>query len=627
MSIGKIKILHLEDLESDAEFVAREIRKGDFEYEIIQVDSREKYLDALLRYQPDIVLSDHSLPMFDSKEALEILNQQRLEIPFILVTSKMSEEFAAETMKRGAYDYVLKDRLQRLPGAIKNAIEKSNYEKERKVFLQRIIENERLFRQVQELARFGICMTDLETMHTSWTDEVYTLFNYNSDEVIPSVQNLIRRMRPKDAARAEQIYQIAATSRQNQHFKFQVTDDSGRLKFFHADIFVQNDRMTDSVKIISFIQDVTQTEYYRNNAIKTEANLNAMFENTETGYIIFDKTGRIMSFNNAGLQWANLELGSILSTGVLYADYLKTGERKKRFEEIVQLSLKGEKSTYESMYADLDGNTNKWYRINSFPVNDSKQQVIGFSLSVSDITEMHLEEEVKKQMTDDLMQRNKNLEQFAYIVSHNLRAPVANIIGFADFLKNRDLEKSEQEEVFHELEVAVTKLDHVIRDLNMILQVNKKIDESRELISFTQITEDILFSLQNLMEGTGFEVQFDFNEVNEIRSIRSYIYSIFYNLISNAFKYRTKKASPYLQIKSRIIDDRIEIEFSDNGIGIDLNRNKDQLFGLYKRFHLQAEGKGIGLFMVKTQIETLRGQIFVNSFPDKGTTFTIYLPI
>lgn len=124
-----IKILHLEDLPADAELVDRVLRKSSLVYEKKVVDNRMQFVGMLENFHPDIILSDHSLPSFDSQEALAIVREMQLRIPFILITATVSEEYAVSIMKEGADDYILKDRLQRLPNAIVSAIEKFDLEK------------------------------------------------------------------------------------------------------------------------------------------------------------------------------------------------------------------------------------------------------------------------------------------------------------------------------------------------------------------------------------------------------------------------------------------------------------------------------------------------------------------
>ena len=120
----KIKILHLEDAETDADLVNRVLKKSKFNADILVVEKKETYVDALVEFIPDVILSDHSLPSFNSEEALNIFLQSGLKIPFILVTATMSEEYAVSVLKAGANDYILKDHLEKLPLAIITAIEK-----------------------------------------------------------------------------------------------------------------------------------------------------------------------------------------------------------------------------------------------------------------------------------------------------------------------------------------------------------------------------------------------------------------------------------------------------------------------------------------------------------------------
>jgi two-component system sensor histidine kinase UhpB len=125
----KLKILHLEDLASDAEMVDRILRKSTIDFEKKVVSSKEEFVYSLESFNPDIILSDHSLPSFDSQEALKIVKEKGIEVPFILITATVSEEYAVSIMKDGASDYILKDRLQRLPNAITGAMDKVNLER------------------------------------------------------------------------------------------------------------------------------------------------------------------------------------------------------------------------------------------------------------------------------------------------------------------------------------------------------------------------------------------------------------------------------------------------------------------------------------------------------------------
>lgn len=231
-----------------------------------------------------------------------------------------------------------------------------------------------------------------------------------------------------------------------------------------------------------------------------------------------------------------------------------------------------------------------------------------------------------RQTADNLVQRNKELEQFTYIISHNLRAPVANIIGLYQLLTLGADDEQEAQKLVASLGTSVQRLDEVIIDLNVILDVKQQVHEQMELVSFTRITEDIKKTFDGYVQQGLIEIKCDFTAADNMHSLKNYIYSIFYNLISNSIKFRRPEETLLLQITSHQKKDKLSIHFEDNGKGIDLKANGDKLFGLYRRFDISVDGKGMGLYMVKTQVETLGGRIKVQSRPGAGSIFVIELP-
>jgi signal transduction histidine kinase len=238
--------------------------------------------------------------------------------------------------------------------------------------------------------------------------------------------------------------------------------------------------------------------------------------------------------------------------------------------------------------------------------------------------ELVFQNEQKEKMTTDLIQRNKDLEQFTYIISHNLRAPVANIIGLSYRLQQTGLPEDLRSQIGAGLSTSVTKLDEVIRDLNDILKIRQKVDESKQLINFAKFAADIQLSIEKMIENEKAVILWNFTEAEEIVTIKSYLHSIFFNLISNSLKYRQPTVPPMIKITSRKENDKIVLLFEDNGIGIDLSKVGEHVFGLYKRFHTdKADGKGMGLYMVKTQVESMGGKISISSEVNTGTQFRI----
>jgi len=151
----RLKILILEDVPEDAGLVERILRKEGMSFSLSRVDTQEEFIASLRDLEPDVILSDHSLPQFNSAEALKICRRVGLQIPFILVTGTVSEEFAVNCLKMGADDYVLKANLTRLPSAITTAIKKREEEKKRKAAEKALRQqNEELIKINRELDHF-----------------------------------------------------------------------------------------------------------------------------------------------------------------------------------------------------------------------------------------------------------------------------------------------------------------------------------------------------------------------------------------------------------------------------------------------------------------------------------------
>jgi signal transduction histidine kinase len=138
--------------------------------------------------------------------------------------------------------------------------------------------------------------------------------------------------------------------------------------------------------------------------------------------------------------------------------------------------------------------------------------------------------------------------------------------------------------------------------------------------------ESVSVGIEGMIQKNNVTIVTDFSQVPGILTIRSFLQSIFYNLISNSIKYKQPNMDLVITIKSMRLGSNVRLTFADNGMGIDLATQGSKVFGLYKRFHLgHAEGKGMGLFMVKTQVESLGGYISIKSDVNKGTEFTIDL--
>ena len=250
------------------------------------------------------------------------------------------------------------------------------------------------------------------------------------------------------------------------------------------------------------------------------------------------------------------------------------------------------------------------------------ESVKAFVMNFRDCSERVAADLERTKMVDDLRQRNADLEQFSYIVSHNLRAPVANIIGLADELRE-DLSFEEIKHITDYMVQSATKLDHIIIDLNHVLQVKHEVNKMREVVKISDIIYDVRLSISHLISAEKVIFNLRLSPVDQLWTIKPYLHSILFNLIANSIKYRQPNLTPIIEISSELVAGKLIMKYKDNGLGIDLKKHGKNLFGLYKRFHHHVEGKGMGLFMVKTQLDAIGGTIKANSNLNQGTEFTM----
>jgi signal transduction histidine kinase len=169
-------------------------------------------------------------------------------------------------------------------------------------------------------------------------------------------------------------------------------------------------------------------------------------------------------------------------------------------------------------------------------------------------------------------------------------------------------------------------MDDLLRDLNKVLSVRSTLEEKMQMFLISEVISLICVNLKKEIDESGAKINVAIDHsADPLTSIKSYIQSALFNLVGNAIKYRSPDRSPVISIRGYKYGGHTVISIEDNGLGIDLNADKDKIFMLYGRLHHDREGKGLGLYMTKTQIESLKGTIEIESQKGRGTTFTITL--
>ncbi len=225
----------------------------------------------------------------------------------------------------------------------------------------------------------------------------------------------------------------------------------------------------------------------------------------------------------------------------------------------------------------------------------------------------------------ELAQYNTKLEQFTFITAHNFRGPIARLLGLTHVFKLNGSDNTENLKIIDHIMESSQELDQIITDLNMVLELRSGKEQNIEPVLLSDKLEEAKKMLATKIEFSKATIQTNLNNKNYVDSIGPYIGSIFFNLLSNAIKYKHPDRPPVVKVHSSLEVDMVKITFEDNGLGMDIEAHADKLFKLYNRFHDHVQGKGMGLYLIKTQAELLGGYVRVESKVGQGTSFFVYI--
>ena len=359
--------------------------------------------------------------------------------------------------------------------------------------------------------------------------------------------------------------------------------------------------------------------------------------------IIFDSQKRIESLINTvdGIVWEcdakTLEFSFIskkvkdilgytseewITTPDFWSNHILAEDKEstlKYCEEQTALKLNHD---FEYRMIAKDG-TIVWMRdiVNVIVENNEAKSLRGIMIDVTKT------KEIEKELNNSfnlVSEQNKRLLNFSYIVSHNLRSHTSNISSIVDLIETSESEE-EKEEMVQLLKSVSDSLNETMLNLNEIVNIQTNVGIVTENLNLKQYLDNTLNILSDQIELKGVTVVSSINDAIEVNYNPAYLQSVLYNLISNAIRYSHQDRNPVINIDCYIENKKTVVQISDNGIGIDLNKNGHKIFGMYKKFSTHKDSKGIGLFITKNQIDAMGGSITVESEPNLGTTFKVYI--
>ncbi len=242
----------------------------------------------------------------------------------------------------------------------------------------------------------------------------------------------------------------------------------------------------------------------------------------------------------------------------------------------------------------------------------------------TDITDKKLAELEREKLLEEVTNNNRELKQFSYITSHNLRAPLTNLLSICNLIKSDSIADPLTKKLIEGFKKSTFDLNDTLNDLISILIIKENINLPTAEVDFEQTLQKVVSSINKSVEKTKTIINTDFSEVPSVHFNPTYLESIFLNLITNSIKYAKPGIEPTINITTtRNEEGSIKMVFTDNGIGMDMERVKNKIFGLYQRFHSNADSKGIGLYLIQSQVNALGGKIDFYSKVNIGTTFTL----
>ena len=347
-----------------------------------------------------------------------------------------------------------------------------------------------------------------------------------------------------------------------------------------------------------------------------------VFENAAFGAVIVNKAEKIIYANKyiANLMGSSQEQIQKLSFTHLFPSFLN-GNRKAGYSDLVKA---GSLESFELNLPMADG-TIAVLLTNAVCIHSAITEEPLVAYTFSDITYRKEQEKATSEALNIVSEQNKRLLNFSYIVSHNIRSHASNISGIASILAE-DPEPEVRHQFVEGLVSSSANLDATLRHLNELLNIQSRVNIHNEPILLNEVVTRTIQAIILDVQANKVNFNLRIDDGFTLLTDRAYLDSIVLNLLSNAIKYRKPDEQPQITIKTGE-DQRLKwFSVSDNGLGIDLNKYGDRIFGMFKTFHGNRDARGIGLFITRNQIEALGGKIEVESKPGFGTSFTVYLP-
>ncbi|MFN8671710.1 MAG: PAS domain S-box protein [Candidatus Sericytochromatia bacterium] len=629
----KLKILLLEDNDNDTELIKNELLLLDtYEVEVKRTIYKDEFSLALIEFMPDIILSDYNLPQFNGIDALNIAKEKLPLIPFIIVTGTLSEESAADCIKSGAWDYVVKERLTRLPIAIKASLvlksEKMKLkqsETELKLIKESLGIQLKLLYDSIDKAPSSIVITDTNgaILYVNPTFEKIT--GYSKKEVLGGNPRILKSGY-QDMKTYKELWDTLLAGKE---WRGELLNKKKNGDLYWEDAIIAP-IIDENKKIVNFVaikNDISTMKSQEEKLLKSENFYKAIFENTGNATCIIEENG-LLSLVNSSFE----ELSGFSKE--------ELEEKKKIYDFIPSSKIEKTIQFYYQKKEELD--LNNKYEINFINKNNERKNIIlivdkiestnKLVASLIDITERKNAEIELKKAKEKAEESVKLKSTFISSMSHELRTPLNIILGFSSLIE----EETSLEEIYSMAKAIkdsgndLLSIIEAVFDISMLQARASKIN--KEHITISDIFSKFNYYLsteQTKKNKENINIYFkpEINSENLVISTdRTLVTQVITNLLNNALKFTNQGNIEY---GYTINNNDITFFVKDSGIGIP-NDKIDIIFDKFRQVDdshsRKYGGVGLGLAICKEIALLLDGKIWVESEEGKGSVFYFYLP-
>jgi PAS domain S-box-containing protein len=457
----------------------------------------------------------------------------------------------------------------------------------------------------------------------TWNKGIKGIYGYKHSQVENNSKWWFNNIHPEDSIKMSiKLYSFLEqkTEKWQDQYRFKCADNT--YKYVLDRGFILKDENGKAVRMIGAIQDITKQKE-EENRLKL---LETVFTQTKDSIIITEAESidgqipKIAFANPAYINMSGYETHEII--GKPFNLFMGKNSDIQQIEKLTNSITQKEECFLELICYKKD-QSEYWVRLSFIPVYNLDLELSHWISIQRDITEEKKAEKEKERLIRELTKNNKDLKQFSYITSHNLRAPLSNLTGLLNLIEDIPIENEDLKEILAGFHKSTHLLNETIKDLAKVITIRDNSSLQNEETLIKDIFQNVFDQLHFQLEIHKPELNLNFGNVSTIQINKVYFESIILNLLTNAIKYRSADRKLAIEITCTKVNDSIIIQFKDNGIGIDLKRNKDKIFGLYQRFHNYPDSKGLGLYLVKSQVESMGGTIDIKSKVNKGTTFIL----